>query len=106
MDGGEVADGGEIGRQAVRGEVVQFQKDGDKFLVNGPRIVRMQEEVFLAEHGANLVGLRLADEADAFADDRLRREAVAEAAAHGLMDAGVKEEPPVFEQRRARRQPP
>ena len=67
--GVEIADRREVVRQPARGEAVQLQEDGDEFLVDGAQIMGMQQEVFLAEDGADLIGLGLTDAADAFADD-------------------------------------
>ncbi len=66
----------------------------------------MEQEVFLAEYGPNFVGFGLADAADALADDGVSRGAGRQISSDGLVDAGVKEQPPVLEQRRLGRQPP
>ena len=91
-------------RQPVRGEAVQLKEDRGEFIKHGSQRVGMEQEVFLTEDGADLVGLGLADATDALADDGLAGRAGRQVAGDGLVDAGVEKEPPVLEQGRLGRQ--
>ena len=95
-----VAEPREIHRHQPGGEIRPFEKDGGEFDVDLLLGGRRQQIGFILQHDVDFLELRLADLLDAGAQIGVGEGAVLLLLIQNLMNAGVKEPLPVFEQQR------
>src|SRR6185369_1909886 len=87
----------ERGERAIEGpggERLELEVQRDELDVRAGVVDRRQQEVFLAQHRADLVELGLADPVDPLADRRGRDRALREQLVERLVDAGVEDRAP------------
>src|SRR5207302_3717650 len=75
-------------------EVRKLEEEGRELDVSLAVVARVEEEVFAAEHGADLVELRLSDVVDALPDDRVRELARAHPLFEVVVNVAMERPPP------------